>query len=136
MKPKAGLWIDHRRAVIVTITGKDETTRTIVSNAEKHIQRAAASRHGGSFESQRVPADDSRQREYTGELKRYYDEVAAYVRNAEAVLILGPGEAKGELKKRLERDLPGDRIVTVETADRMTEPELVAAVRKRFAESG
>ncbi|UCG43012.1 MAG: hypothetical protein JSU73_14345 [candidate division WOR-3 bacterium] len=136
MRFAAGLWIDHRRAVVVTISDKGEETRTFLSNVEKHIQRAAGSRHGGPFESQAVPADDSQQRMYTGELNRYYDEVAAHVRDAEAVLIFGPGEAKGELKKRIER-VPGrGRSVEVETTDKMTEPEIRAKVRSRFTESG
>ena len=134
MKPVAGLWIDHRRAVVVMVTDKGEETRTIESNAEKQIQRAAGSRHGGSFESRAVPADDSRQREYTGELDRYYDRVAAQVRGAEAILIFGPGEAKGELKKRIEQDPTGGRIVEVETADKMSVSQIVAKVRQRFTE--
>jgi hypothetical protein len=136
MKPVAGLWIDHRRAVVVTITDKGEEIRTIESNAEKHIQRAAGSRHGGPFESQAVPADDSRQREYTGELDRYYDEVAAHVMGAEAVLIFGPGEAKGELKKRIVQDSARGRSVDVETAYRMTERQILAKIRQRFTQTG
>ena len=135
VKPVAGLWIDHRRAVVVVVTDKGEETRTIESHAEKHIQRAAGSRHGGPFESQAVPADDSHQREYTGELDRYYDRVAAHVRGAEAVMIFGPGEAKGELKKRIEQDPAGGRVVEVETADRMTVSQIVAKVRQRFTDS-
>jgi hypothetical protein len=135
MEPVAGLWIDHRRAVVVLVTDKGEETRTIESHAEKHIQRAAGSRHGGRFEPQAVPADDSHQREYTGELDRYYDRVAAHVRGAEAVLIFGPGEAKGEMKKRIEQDPAGGRIVGVEPTDKMTEPQIVEMVRQRFAES-
>ena len=134
MKPVAGLWIDHRRAVVVIVTDKGEETRMIQSNAEKHVQRAAGSRHGGRFESQAVPADDSHQREYTGELDRYYDRVAAQIRGTEAVLIFGPGEAKGELKKRIEKDPAGGRIVGVETADKMTVSQILAKVHQRFAE--
>jgi hypothetical protein len=48
-------------------------------------------------------------------------------------LIFGPGEAKGELTKRLERiDLSG-RIVSVETVDKMTERQIAAKVRRYFA---
>ena len=43
--------------------------------------------------------------------RSYYDEVIAVIRDAQAILILGPGEAKGELKKRLERDKLGGRIL-------------------------
>lgn len=134
MKPVAGLWIDHRRAVVVLISDKGEETHKIESNVEKHIQRATGSRHGGRFEEQAVPADDSRQREFTGELNRFYDRVVARVRGAEAILILGPGEAKGELKKRFEHEPTSGRIVGVEAADKMTNPQIVEMVRRRFAE--
>ncbi len=135
MKPVAGLWIDHRRAVVVTISDKDEETKTFESNAEKQIQRAARSRHGGRFESQAVPADDNRQREYTGELDRYYDTVAAHVRGAETVLIFGPGEAKGELKKRIQLVPARGRSIDMETVDKMSKREIVEKVRRRFTES-
>ena len=69
-----------------------------------------------------------------GSSDRYYDRVAARVSGAEAVLILGPGEAKGELKKRIERDPASGRIVGVEAADKMTISQIVAKVRQRFAE--
>jgi hypothetical protein len=47
-------------------------------------------------------------------------------------LIFGPGEAKVELKKRLENvDLHG-HIVGIETTDKMTDNQIVAKVRQRF----
>ena len=81
-----------------------------------------------------MPADDSRQRAYTGHLDIYYDAVIAAIRDAESILILGPGEAKGELKRRLEGLNLGGRIAGVETADKMTDRQIAAKVRKRFAE--
>jgi hypothetical protein len=80
-----------------------------------------------------VPADDSRQRALTGHLNQYYDAVIAGIRGAEAILIFGPGEAKGELKKRLEKDKLGGKIVGVETADKMTDHQIAAKVREHFA---
>ena len=79
-----------------------------------------------------MPADDVRQRELTGHLNIYYDEVVSCIREADSILILGPGEAKGELKKRLEKDNLGGRIVGIETADKMTDPQIVAQVREHF----
>ncbi len=35
MKTNLGLWIDHRKAVIVTVSGKGEETSIIKSKAEK-----------------------------------------------------------------------------------------------------
>jgi len=60
----------------------------------------------------------------------------ACIRDAEAILLLGPGEAKGELKKRIERDKLGGRIVGVETVDKMTDRQIAAKVRQHFLERG
>jgi hypothetical protein len=128
-----GLWIDHRKAVIVEITGKTEEIKLIESKVEKQLRRTGDSPLKGSFEPTRVPADDSRQRALTGHLNVYYDEVIARIRGAESILIFGPGEAKNELNSRLEDDNLGGRVVGVETTDKMTDREIAAKVRQHFA---
>ena len=132
MKKKVGLWIDHRKTVIVFLVGEEEEIKVIKSNVEKQIQRAAASRSGGPFESQSVPSDDRQQRTFTKHLNTYYNEVISCVRDAESILIFGPGEAKGELKKHLEREGLGELIVGVETVDEMTDGQIGAKVRHYF----
>ena len=44
----------------------------------------------------------------------------------------GPGEAKGELKKRLERNHANGREIEVETTDKLTERQVVAKAREHF----
>jgi hypothetical protein len=132
MKGKVGLWIDHRKAVIVFFAGEEEEMKLVRSNVEKQTQRAAGSRSGGPFESQAVPSDDRQQRAFTGHLNTYYDEVISCIRDAESILIFGPGEAKGEIKKHLEREGLSGRIVGIETIDKMTDPQIAAKVRQYF----
>jgi stalled ribosome rescue protein Dom34 len=105
----------------------------IVSKAEKHPERSGDSPLKGSYEAAQVPADDSRQRAYTGELNIYYDAVVAALHEIASIIIFGPGEAKVELKKRLVKRKLGARIAAVETAGRMTDRQLVAKVRSFFA---
>jgi len=132
MKSAAGLWIDHRKAVIVVVTDKGEETKLIVSKVEKQLRRSGDSPLKGPYEAQQVPLDDSRQREFTGHLNIYYDAVIACIRDTEAILIFGPGEAKGELKKRLARNKLGGRVVDIETVDKMTDRQIAAKIRRRF----
>jgi hypothetical protein len=132
METTVGLWIDHRKAVIVAVSEKGEETREIESDVEKQPGRFAGVRSTTPYESQHVPADDSRERKFAGHLHDYYAEVIATIRDAESILIFGPGEAKGELKKRLERDNLGGRIVAVQTVDRMTDREIAARIREYF----
>jgi hypothetical protein len=132
MKTIAGLWIDHRRAVIVLVSDKGEEAKVIESNVEKQPGRFAGVRSTTPYEAQKVPADDSRERGFTDHLRGYYDEVIAALHDAESILIFGPGEAKGELRKRLEGDQLRGRIVAVETADKMTDHQIAAKVREFF----
>ncbi|HSP64410.1 MAG TPA: hypothetical protein VLQ90_15575 [Pyrinomonadaceae bacterium] len=126
MKKTVGLWIDHKRAVIVFVAGKDTETRLISSNIEKHHRQSGVA----------TPADDVRQRELTGHLNSFYDDVVSCIRDAESILILGPGEAKGELKRRLENSNSSRRIVGIKTSDKMTDKQIVAVVRGHFNQRG
>ena len=56
----------------------------------------------------------------------------AAIQDVESILIIGPGEAKGELVKRLERDEIGGRIVGFETVDKMTDRQIAERVRQQF----
>jgi hypothetical protein len=132
MKTYVGLWIDHRKAVIVTVTDKGEEISLIISKVERQLRRSGDSILKGRYESADVPADDRRQRSLTGSLNIYYDAVIASIRNAESILIFGPGEAKGELKARLKKSKLAGRIVGLETVDKMTNRQVAAKVRQRF----
>ena len=132
MRTNVGLWIDHRKAVIVAVTDKGEEIGLIISKVEKQLRRSGDSPLKGPYESQQVPASDSRQKTFTGHLNIYYDAVIGSIRDAESILIFGPGEAKGELKQRLERHNLGGRIVGIETVDKMTDRQIAAKVRQHF----
>ena len=132
MKKEVGLWMDHRKAVIVAVTDNGEEIRLIISKVEKQLRRSGGSPLKGPHEAQQVPADDSRERAFTGHLNIYYDAVIACIRDAESILIFGPGEPKGELKERLERNNLGGRIVGIETVDKMTDRQIATKVRRHF----
>jgi hypothetical protein len=132
MTKQAGVWIDHRKAVIVILTDEGQKTTLVISKSERQLRRSGDSPLRGSFEPQLVPQDDRRERTFAGQLDVHYDAVIACIRDAESILIFGPGEAKGELKARLERDNLGGRIVGVETVDKMTDRQITAKVRQRF----
>jgi hypothetical protein len=127
MKRQAGLWIDHRKAVIVIITDAGEEIKKITSNIEKHI------RFSGGTGSEDGSTEDMRDRHFGNHLASYYDEVIAVLRGADCIQIFGPGEAKGELEKRLEHEGLKKNILTVETVDKMSDHQIAAKVRERFS---
>lgn len=132
MKKTVGLWIDHRKAVVVVVTDKGEETKQISSGVEKQLRRSDASRSKTQYEPLQVPADDLREKALKGHLNLYYDEVISFIRDAESILIFGPGEAKTELENRLERHKLAGRIAGIEASDRMTDRQIAAKVRQYF----
>ena len=132
MKTTAGLWIDHKKAVIVVVTNKGEEIKLIISKVEKQPGRTDGIRTTAPYEKQ-VLQDDSLQRAFTGHLNIYYDAVISCIRDAEAILIFGPGEAKGELKKRIKKNKLNGKIVGLETVDKMTHRQISARVRQYFS---
>ncbi len=135
MKREVGLWIDHRKAVIVIVAGEGEEIELIRSHVERHDRPSGGSRGSRSptlYGPQDVLAEDKGGRRFADHLSRYYDEVISRIRDADSILIFGPGEAKVELKKRLARAEPRGRIVGIETVDKMTDRQIAAKVRLRF----
>ena len=126
MKKQAGLWIDHRKAVIVIVTDLGEETKKITSHVKKHV------RFSGGTASQDGSTEDVRDRQFRNHLNSYYDAVVAVLRGADTIQIFGPGEAKGELKKRLEREGLKGHILAVETVDKMTNRQIAVKVRERL----
>lgn len=122
MKKEIGLWIDHRKAIIVIIKDEGEEIKKITSNMEKHVR----------FTSEDGRGEDVRDRQFGNQLNSFYDEVIAYIRDADSIQIFGPGEAKGELEKRIEHEGLKARILAMETVDKMTDREISAKVREHF----
>ena len=136
MRTKVGLWIDHRKAIIVAVTDKGEEIRLIISKVERQLRRSGDLPLEGAYDNEQVPARNSRQRTLTAHLNIYYEAVIACIRDAESILIFGPGEAKDELKKRLKRDNLSGRIVGMEAIDKMTDHQIAAKVRQYFQDNG
>jgi hypothetical protein len=76
MKRAAGLWIDHRKALIVFISDDGEESKEIESDIEKHT------RFSGGSRSEQGRGEDQQDRQYSGHLDVYYDEVIAQLRDA------------------------------------------------------
>lgn len=133
MKKEVGLWIDHRQAVIVTLVDQAEEIKRITSDIEKQVRYSGAS-HGSHDDTTEIRRD-RQDRRFDDYLSRYYGEVIINLRDADSILIFGPGEAKGELQKQLEGQALGERIVDIKTTDIMTDAQVAAKVRQHFRES-
>jgi hypothetical protein len=125
MDKKVGLWLDHNKAVIVSITNDGEERRIITSDMEHYVRYSSNVPGDGS-------AEDVRDRRFWNHLGDYYDKVIAQIGEAKLIQIFGPGEAKYELKKRLESKGMLDNIASVDDAGSLTDRQVAKRVRERF----
>jgi stalled ribosome rescue protein Dom34 len=134
MKKEIGLWLDHREAIIVILADGAEEIRHITSESGKHMRYSGSSHSKTPEGLKEVTSEDQRDRKFGNQLIKYYDEVIAAIRDADTIQIFGPGEAKGELEKRLEHEGLKAHILAVEAVDKMTDRQISAKVRRRFPE--
>jgi hypothetical protein len=134
-KNYAGLWIDRRQAVIVCITDDGETTLRVESDMERKVRLSGGSRTGKTpYGPQQVAVDGKQEQRIKRQLGQYYQEIIRRIQDASKILIFGPGEAKAELKKQMEKSKElAIKKITVEPADKMTERQIAAKVRQFFA---
>lgn len=134
MATKAGVWLDHRQAIVVLLTDAGREIKKIKSGVGVPTRSTGGSRPKNKYTPHDFVAEDRLGRKLMSHLTGFYDEVIARLRGAEAILILGPGEAKGEFIKRIQSKKLGG-VIQVETADKMTDRQVAAKVSEHFATS-
>ena len=125
MRSEVGLWIDNRKAVIVTLIIPKDGIGRFQADLEKQVCFSEES----SRDSRAHGLRDNKQFNH---LDSFYDDVMGYIRDAEFIQIFGPGEAKLELEKRLKHEELSGCIVTIDTTDKMTDRQIEAKVWQHF----
>ena len=124
MNAKLGIWIDHKKAIIVSVARDHSAVTRLRSSLRPHRHYHGAQDGGGEkkFEARHEQG-----------VAHFVDAVARHVERGDEVLILGPGETKGALARRI-RQIKSlkDVAATTTAADKLTEAQLVAAIRRRY----
>jgi hypothetical protein len=134
MSRQIGLWIDHKKALILTISDRDECIQTIESGIEKHIHYRGATHPHTPYSPQYQQGEDQLDKKFTQYLNNFYFKVIGLIQDADCPLMFGPGEAKYELKKLLADENVRVQRIRIETADKMTDRQITAKVRKYYQE--
>jgi len=141
MKKYAGIWLDHRKAVVVSLfidrqssETAQESVETLESDVERKVRLSGGSRTRATpYGPQDVSVDGKMEARIKRQLKQYYQGIIKKIEDMDRIYLFGPGEAKIELKKEIakKRELAAKKLA-VETADKMTEKQIAARVREFF----
>ena len=133
IKKKIGIWVDHKEAILVSIEGDQATVERIESHAESHFHPSGGWKAAGTSVAQSVSKEQKADERRKHQFHNFYQMVIKKAGEANNIFIFGPGEAKLELAKEIEK-IKGqhDRIAAVEASDRLTENQIVAKVKSFF----
>jgi hypothetical protein len=136
VEKKIGIWIDHKQAILVSMEGSQTTVERIESQAESHFRPSGGWKAGGTSVAQSVSKERKAEERRSHQFHDFYQMIIKRAGKADNIFIFGPGEAKLELAKEIEK-IKGqhDRVAAVEASDKLTENQIVAKVKSFFSAS-
>jgi len=126
------IWIDAREALIGHWHAGEVRLERLRSDVPSHHRATGHVRHDPTVRHGGGGAQDAGEANRLEHLARFIDLVATHVPRDGELLILGPGTVRDRLGHRIretERHTAGAREVAIQTAGRLTEPQLVARLR-------
>ena len=132
MEKQVGIWIDSKKAIIVSLDGQKEEKITEidseVENSVYHNKEGNKGTFSGSHHGDSETKFDNRKKE---EMNYYLKSVMNYIKKSDYLYIFGPGETKTKLEQKIHDDksLRKTNLKAVETSDNLTLNEIVAKVR-------
>jgi phosphoketolase len=129
MKFRTGLWIDHKKCVIVLMTGDKIEKKIVFANAEKHQKSNDDKGFSDTYEFRKATSEDRKERQLMMDMNNYFDKIISYIQSAEFIFIFGPDETKSALLKRINMKKLAGHIEKIETAYSMTDLQIVAKVK-------
>lgn len=132
MDKQIGIWLDRNKAILVKPSENKEEFRIIESEIEDY------NIHGGSGSStpygpQDAVSESKLLERRKQQEKAYFKKIIPELVRASSIAVFGPAEMKTELVKELQKHPEyKDQVVAVETADSMTDNQVIALVRDHF----
>jgi len=115
------IWVDHQEAFLAKF--QDEQ----LSREEEIISETDTDTHGRGWQRHHFETHHHEQ------LKHFYDEIVEHLGTVDEILIMGPGQAKHELRKRIEhhKGLRG-KVVDLKTTDKISEDQFIQEAEEYF----
>jgi stalled ribosome rescue protein Dom34 len=131
MAKHMGIWLDHAIARIATMDGETPPLFVRIESGVESQHRSFGQTGTGVPGNIGGNPERHYQNRRENELRRYYDRVIHAMQPAQHVVVMGPGEAKTELRRELERHPQvASKVVAFEPADKLTDAEFIARTRQ------
>jgi|SRR5579863_6544224 len=130
-----GVWLDHAKAHFIDLSKGPASVETAYSSIEPHERFEGETGIGTKLGNNRATNNENHQHNRRQEiLDQYYEMLTDRLKNYEGILLLGSSTARNELYNRLMTDKHfSGKHIHVQPAEKLTENEMVAEVRRYFS---
>lgn len=136
---KTGIWIDTSKAIVVDIENGSEKVTEIQSDVvTRQVDREdlePTDVEKGSFMGHQHISNENRfEEKKKHQLSDFIEEVMEHLKTSKEAYLFGPAELKNKLAKAIKENtlLRKLKLIGVETADSMTDNQVVAKVKEAF----
>lgn len=120
-KKNIGIWMDHSNANLIDLNDP-KNNRTITSDFTNTVKEAVLSRSEFTLHNKEQQMNE-----------QFYSAIAAVILEYDHVFLFGPTNAKIEFFNYIREDLRFNALkIDVEPADKMTDNQQIACVKKHF----
>ena len=120
-KQYAGVWIDNQDAMIISNSPENKNGEYAIQNKIK----AKEMRGGGSEHSM----NNAKQ----SDAVKYFKSLSNLLLNYDEILVFGPGQSQEQFQNHLKQDVQfKSKQITIDSAEQLTDPQMIAKVRDFF----
>ena len=131
---KVGLWLDHSHAHFIDFSKGPAVVETAFSGEESQLRFGGEHGTGTQMGNNRsTNSEHHRHNREQEHMHEYYNMLADRLKNYDDIFLFGPTTAKDELFNKLNADKSfASKTIQVQSADHMTENQMIAKTRKYF----
>ena len=132
MKNQTGIWLDQKQAFIIQIDKEEASVQQLDSKIEDfHVVGGARSKT--PYGPMDVVSEKKSLERNKHQMNNYFKEIRKVVKGSEELYLFGPADTKFKLREAIQNDNALSCVVRkTDTADSMTEGQMVAQVREAF----
>ena len=131
MKKQTGIWLDHEKAIIITLDRDGYILNTIESDIVTKERTDGETKKYGRFGDQSLSQEKHKERRIKEQTSKYLKNLLSEIKDVDELVLFGPANMKKELEKHILNDTTlASKLKRVVSADSMTENQMVAWVKK------
>ena len=133
MKKQTGIWLDHEKAIIITLNRNGYKLNTIESDIVTKERTDGETKKYGRFGDQSLSQEKQKERRIKKQTSKYLKNLLSEIKGVDELVLFGPANMKKELEKLILNDITlTSKLKAVVSADSMTENQMVAWVKKFY----